>query len=29
MGGCLQTPTAEICTQISNAPMGYGYCQYQ
>jgi hypothetical protein len=29
MGGCLQTPTAEICTQISDAPMGFGYCQVQ
>jgi hypothetical protein len=27
MGGCVQTPVAESCSQIANAPTGYGYCQ--
>jgi hypothetical protein len=25
--GCLQVPVAQVCTQISGAPAGYGYCQ--
>jgi hypothetical protein len=24
--GCVQVPRAQVCTQISNAPAGYGYC---